>query len=81
MGGGVRREVDGPFAPTLGRARPVVRAQPPHLAVPQSISGFVDEQRAHVRAGDLKALVTLAEEVYPVAAADVAAGLGVAAWR
>jgi hypothetical protein len=46
----------------------------------EDISGFVDEQRAHVRAGDLDALVTPAEEVYPVAAADVAGRLGVAAW-
>ena len=44
------------------------------------VSGFVDEQRAHLRAGRLGALVTPAEEVYPVADAAVATRLGVAAW-
>jgi hypothetical protein len=46
----------------------------------EDISTFVDEQRAHARAGDLDELVTPAEEVYPVADAAVAARLGVAAW-
>jgi hypothetical protein len=47
------------------------------LAV-KDISRFVEEQRAHVRAGGLGELVTPAEEVYPVADAAVAACLGVA---
>jgi hypothetical protein len=46
----------------------------------EDVSGFVDEQRAHLRAGSLGALVTPAEEVYPVTGAAVADRLGVAAW-
>ncbi len=42
------------------------------------VSRFVDEQRGHVLAGDLEALVTPAEDIYPVDNADVAARLGVA---
>jgi hypothetical protein len=44
----------------------------------EDVSGFVEEQRAHARTGDLHALVTPAEAVYPVADAAVAARLGVA---
>jgi hypothetical protein len=46
----------------------------------EDVSGFVEEQRAHVRGGSLERLVTPAEDVYPVANAEVAARLGVAAW-
>jgi hypothetical protein len=46
----------------------------------EDISAFVDEQRAHLRAGRLDDLVTPAEEVYPVADDAVAVRLGVAAW-
>jgi Domain of unknown function (DUF4291) len=46
----------------------------------EDVSSFVEEQRAHVRAGGLDELVTPAEEVYPVADAAVAARLGTAAW-
>lgn len=46
----------------------------------EDVSGFVEEQRAHLHAGSLDDLVTPAEDVYPVADAAVAARLGVAAW-
>jgi hypothetical protein len=46
----------------------------------EDISELVAEQRTHARAGDRDALITPAEEVYPVADAAVAARLGVAAW-
>jgi hypothetical protein len=46
----------------------------------EDVSSFVEEQRAHARAGGLAELVTPAEEVYPVANPAVVARLGVAAW-
>lgn len=45
----------------------------------EDVSGFVEEQRAHVRADRLDELVTPAEEIYPVADTAVATRLGVTA--
>ena len=44
----------------------------------EDISGFVEEQRGHLRAGGIDELLTPAEEVYPVADAEAARRLGVA---
>jgi hypothetical protein len=46
----------------------------------EDISGFVEEQRMHARAGSVDRLVMPAEDVYPVADPAVAARLGVASW-
>jgi Domain of unknown function (DUF4291) len=46
----------------------------------EDVSHFVEEQRAHARAGGLDELVTPTEKVYPVADTAVAARLGVAVW-
>jgi hypothetical protein len=48
------------------------------VIVPRPDTPFVVEQRERVRAGDLGALVTPREEVYPVTDAEMARRLGVA---
>jgi Domain of unknown function (DUF4291) len=47
----------------------------------EDISGFVEEQRARLRAGSLDDLLTPAEDVYPVADAAVAIRLGGVDWE